>query len=98
MAGLFTTFFETPVTSMGEKKHGKHPTQKPISLLEHFILLLSNEGDVILDPFMGSGSTGVAALRNDRNFIGVEIDSEYFSIAQKRIDEEILHERKANNY
>lgn len=90
-------FFETPVTSMGEKKHGKHPTQKPIALMEHFIQLLSNEGDVVLDPFMGSGSTGVAAVRNHRNFIGVELDPEYYAIAQNRINEEIPHECKTNN-
>ena len=90
-------FFETPVTSMGEKKHGKHPTQKPIALMEHFIQLLSNEGDVVLDPFMGSGCTGVAAIRNHRNFIGVELDPEYYAIAQKRINEEIPHEGKTNN-
>ena len=90
-------FYETPVTSMGEKKHGKHPTQKPVQLMEHFVTLLSEENDTVLDPFMGSGSTGVAALRNNRNFIGIEIDPTYYSIAQKRIDEEIPHEKKSNN-
>lgn len=80
-------FFETSLTPNNEKKHGKHPTQKPEQLLEHFIKVLSNENDVILDPFMGSGSTGKVAVRNRRNFIGVELSKEYYQIAKNRIDE-----------
>lgn len=80
-------FIETSVVSNGEKKAGKHPTQKPIALLEHFVKLLSNEGDLIVDPFMGSGSTGVACKKLERNFIGVELDREYYEIAQKRIED-----------
>lgn len=82
-------FIETSVTPAGEKKHGKHPTQKPVQLMEHFILLLSNPGDTVLDPFMGSGSTGVAARRNgnNRNFIGVELSKEYMDYAAQRIKE-----------
>ena len=67
-------FFETSVTPAGEKKFGKHPTQKPVVLLETFVQLLSNEGDIVLDPFMGSGSTGVAALKHKRKFIGVDFE------------------------
>lgn len=78
-------FIETAVVSNGEKKAGKHPTQKPIHLMEHFISLLTHEDDVILDPFMGSGSTGVAAQRLNRNFIGSEISEEYYKIAQERM-------------
>ena len=80
-------FIETSVVTNGEKKAGKHPTQKPKVLLEHFIKLLSNEGDLIVDPFMGSGSTGVVCKKHNRNFIGVELDSEYYEIAKKRIEE-----------
>ena len=82
-------FVETAVTPAGERKHGKHPTQKPVQLMEHFVLLLSNSGDTVLDPFMGSGSTGVAARRNgnNRNFIGIELSSEYMEVASKRIKE-----------
>ncbi len=80
-------FIETSVVSNGEKKAGKHPTQKPIALLEHFIKLLSNEGDTIADPFMGSGSTGVACKKLNRNFIGIEFDNEYYNIAQRRIED-----------
>ncbi len=80
-------FIETSVVTNGEKKAGKHPTQKPVVLLKHFIKLLSNEGDLIVDPFMGSGSTGVVCKKYNRNFIGIELDKEYYEIAQKRIEE-----------
>ena len=79
-------FFETSVTPAGEKKFGKHPTQKPVVLLETFVQLLSNEGDIVLDPFMGSGSTGVAALKHKRKFIGVDLSEEYCEIAKKRLE------------
>jgi DNA modification methylase len=82
-------FIETPVTPAGEKKYGKHPTQKPVALMEHFVKLLSNPGDTVLDPFMGSGSTGVASRRNNnmRKFIGIELDQEYANYAKERIQE-----------
>ncbi|MGC8979606.1 DNA-methyltransferase [Caldisericum sp.] len=64
----------------------QHPTEKPEKLLERVILIGSKEGDTILDPFMGSGTTGVVAKRFNRNFIGIEIDEKYFEIAQKRIE------------
>ena len=80
-------FYETSVTPAGEKKYGKHPTQKPISLMEHFVAVLSNEEDIILDPFMGSGSTGVAAIKNGRYFIGIELNKDYFELAKSRINE-----------
>jgi len=62
-----------------------HPTEKPEKLLERIILLGSKKGDTILDPFMGSGTTGVIAKRYNRNFIGMEISEEYFKISKKRI-------------
>jgi len=80
-------FFETSVTANGERKYGKHPTQKPVQLMGHFIQVLSNEGEMVLDPFMGSGSTGVAAKKNNRDFTGVEINENYFQIATRRIHE-----------
>lgn len=64
---------------------GLHPTQKPVTLLEYLICTYSNEGDVILDATMGSGSTGVAARNTSRSFIGIERDARYFSIAEERI-------------
>lgn len=63
-----------------------HPTQKPLALMKWCIELCSNEGDTILDPFMGSGTTGVAALLTGRRFIGIELDENYFKIAQSRIE------------
>lgn len=63
-----------------------HPTQKPIDLLEVLIKTSSKEGDVVFDGFMGSGSTGVACLKNNRNFIGIELDEKYFEIAKNRIE------------
>ena len=80
-------FIETSVTSNSEKKYGKHPTQKPEALMEHFVKVLSNENDTILDPFMGSGSVGVSAVKNNRNFVGIELDENYFNIATSRIKE-----------
>lgn len=64
-----------------------HPTQKPIKLMRLLIKLVSNENDLIFDPFMGGGSTGVSAILENRNFIGCEIDKEYFDIAKKRIED-----------
>lgn len=63
-----------------------HPTQKPVALLEYLIKTYTNEGDVVLDNCMGSGSTGVACVNTNRNFIGIELDKNYFDIAQKRIE------------
>ena len=78
-------FIETATISNKERKFGKHPTQKPIGLLNHFIKLLSNEGDVVLDPFMGSGSSGVSCKILNRKFIGIEINTDYFELSKKRI-------------
>ncbi len=63
-----------------------HPTQKPVSLLEELIKTFSNEGDIVLDNCMGSGSTGVACINTNRNFIGIELNEKYFNIATKRIN------------
>ena len=62
-----------------------HTTQKPVYLMEEIIKIHSNEGDVVLDPFMGSGTTGVACKNLNRNFIGIELDDKYFDIAKDRI-------------
>ena len=65
---------------------GYHPTQKPILLLEDLIKTFSNEGDLVVDLTMGSGSTGVACKNTDRNFVGMELDENYFNIAKERIE------------
>ncbi len=73
------------ITSKREKVNGGHPTQKPIEVMEWIIHRLSNEGDLILDPFMGIGSTGVACMNTNRKFIGIELDEKYFDISKERI-------------
>ncbi len=78
-----------------EKEFGKHPTQKPISLLERIILASTNEGDVILDPFSGSSTTGVAAIKLKRKFVGIEIEPEYLKISIKRL-KKTIRDRKAS--
>ena len=66
---------------------GLHPTQKPVALMEYLIKTYTNEGETVLDFTMGSGTTGVAAKKLNRDFIGIELDKEYFEIAKKRIEE-----------
>ena len=70
-----------------------HPTQKPVALLEYLIKTYSNENDTILDNCMGSGSTGVACVNTNRNFIGIELDTNYFNIAKERINNAQTEER-----
>ena len=77
-------FFQTS-TLLG-KERTEHPTQKPIKLMMDIIKIHTNESDLILDPFMGSGSTGVASLNLNRRFIGIEKESNYYNIAKKRIE------------
>ena len=64
---------------------GLHPTQKSLSLMEQLILIHSNKGDVVVDCFMGSGTTGVACVNTNRKFIGIELDTQYFNVAKDRI-------------
>jgi site-specific DNA-methyltransferase (adenine-specific) len=68
-------------------KSGLHPTQKPVALFEYLIKTYTNEGDLVLDNCMGSGTTAVACINTKRNFIGIELNPEYCEIANKRIDE-----------
>jgi len=77
------------VWSMGtpkpdEKKFGKHPTQKPLDLLRRIVLSSTNEGDIILDPFTGSSTTGLAAIANKRKFVGIDLEKPYLEISIKR--------------
>jgi DNA modification methylase len=71
-----------------QTRKNNHPTVKPIALMEYLVKLVSKEGHTVLDPFMGSGTTGVACKRLKRNFIGIELSPEYIEIAQSRIDAE----------
>ena len=101
---LIYTSFKKPVKKIVFKQQGfitdskdkrYHPTQKPTELLTEIIKGYSHEGDIILDCFMGSGSTGVACVNTGRNFIGIELDGGYFEIAKSRISEaETIHNQQ----
>lgn len=80
-------FLESSVCPISEKKHGKHPTQKPLSILKELIQSVTNPGEIVLDPFMGSGSTCVAAALLGRRYFGIELDKDYYEIAKARIKE-----------
>ena len=77
-----------PLTKKSEKWAGRHPTQKPEYLLERIILSSTRKGDYILDPFVGSGTTGVVAKRLGSKFIGIDAELDYLEIAKKRIEKE----------
>ncbi len=76
-----------PTPGRREKLHGYHPTQKPLKLLERIVRASSQPGDLVLDPFCGSGTTGVAALLHGRRFLGIETDPQYVALANSRMDE-----------
>lgn len=76
------------------EKRGLHPTQKPVQLLEYLIKTYTNEGDVVLDNTMGSGTTGVACVNTNRGFIGMELDDKYFEISKERIEKAIAEEER----
>jgi len=78
-----------PAPNGDEKKFGKHPTQKPLKLLERIILASTIENDLIFDPFAGSSTTGVAAIRLNRKFVGCELDENYLSLSIKRLESTI---------
>ncbi len=75
-----------PTTPKREKAHGTHPTIKPMALLDRIISTTSAPGDLVVDPFCGSGTTGVCAVRGARRFIGVDLDSGYLDLTRRRID------------
>jgi site-specific DNA-methyltransferase (adenine-specific) len=79
------TRYPRDVQKFTHDKDKYHPTQKPVALLEYLIKTYTEEGDTVLDNVMGSGSTGVAAVNTGRNFIGIELDENYFNIAKERI-------------
>ncbi len=77
----------TSLTKPSEKKCGKHPTQKPLQILERIILASTKENDIILDPFSGSGTTGIVAYKLKRNYIGIEKEKQYLDLSIKRYEE-----------
>ena len=80
------TYYATPLNQK-EKKQFNHPTVKPINIIHNFIVNSSQENEIVLDCFMGSGSTGVACINTNRKFIGIELDPTYFETAKKRLEE-----------
>lgn len=96
---LIYTTFKKPVKKVVFKQQGfitdskderYHPTQKPSELVQKLIEMFSEEGDTILDPFIGSGTTAIAAIRSGRHFIGFELDPDFCQVAEKRIEHEKL--------
>ena len=74
------------LTKPSEKLEGKHPTQKPEYLLERSVLASTEEGQVVLDPFCGAGTTGVEAVRYGRKFVGIDVSEEYIEISKRRLE------------
>lgn len=83
---LSDVWSDIPALPHNSKEKVNHPTQKPIKLMERCVEMITNEGDTVLDFCMGSGSTGVACRNLNRNFIGIELNKEYFNIAKKRLE------------
>lgn len=79
------TVWTIPAPNGNEKEFGKHPTQKPVKLLERIILASTKEGDLVFDPFAGSSTTGVAAIKLKRRFVGCELESEYLKLSSRRL-------------
>lgn len=87
----YDKFFTVPKVRQHAEDFNYHPTLKPVALMEHLVKLISFPDQVVLDPFMGSGSTGIACLQLQRRFVGVELDANYFAIAQRRLaDQELV--------
>jgi site-specific DNA-methyltransferase (adenine-specific)/modification methylase len=83
-------FFESPICMSPERlKEPYHPTQKPLKILKKIIEIASNPGDLVFDPFMGVGSTGIAALQTERCFKGFELDQKYFLAAKQRLESSV---------
>ena len=86
---------------MAEELHSSkvfHPTQKPVELMEYLVKTYTNENDTVLDFTMGSGTTGIACVNTNRNFIGIELDKEYFNIANKRIETPLKQIKQAHKF
>ena len=84
-----TRYPKNRITFANPNNKNVHPTQKPVDLLEYIVRTYTNEGELVLDFTMGSGSTGVACMNTDRRFIGIELDVNYFNIAKERIENAI---------
>ena len=74
-----------PAPGKSEKREGRHPTQKPIALLDRIITASSSPGDLVLDPFNGSGTTGVVAVARGRRYVGIDLDADYLDLTARRL-------------
>lgn len=90
--------FDVPLTKQSEREFGKHPSQKPLEVINNLVLALTNEGDTVLDCFLGSGTTAVSALQHKRNFVGIEQNFDYLRIAEKRLEnvDSVVFEKTEN--
>ena len=91
------TNYPSEIIEFGLDRNVVHPTQKPVALMEYLIKTYSNEGETILDNCMGSGTTGVACMNTNRNFIGIEMDKNYYKIAKERIESAVPLEELAQD-
>ncbi len=99
-AGEYTqafTNYPRQTIEFGREGRTVHPTQKPVALMEYLIRTYTNEGETVLDNCMGSGTTGVACINTNRNFIGIELDEGYFKIAQDRINQAVININKQDS-
>lgn len=90
--------WEMSSPSHQEKKFGKHPTQKPVELLKRILLASTKEGDLVLDPFCGSSTTGVAAVLLNRKYVGMELDEGYLGLSVKRLKEAFLQKKQTTAF
>ncbi len=93
MGRQMKTVWTIPPPGADEKRFGKHPTQKPVALVERCLLASTDPGNLVLDPFSGSGTTAVACIRLGRRHVGIELDKQYLTLAQRRIDHELTLRR-----
>jgi len=84
------SIWTVPPPTTQEKAHGKHPTQKPVALIERCLLAATDAGDLVLDPFLGNGTTAVAAARLRRRCVGIKLDLSHLQIAAKRVDANVI--------
>lgn len=89
------TVWIIPAPNGEEKRFGKHPTQKPVMLLERIILALTRENDLVFDPFSGSSTTGVACIKLRRKFIGCELENNFIALSIKRLAQAISERRSS---
>lgn len=87
--------WEISAPQVEEKRFGKHPTQKPVELLKRILLASTKENDLVLDPFCGSSTTGIASLLLNRKYVGIDLEKEYLELSKKRIEQATIEKQTA---